>query len=93
MLMEIGIKMVKITFKRQGCLLIAEYEGTSGGYRESRKAVIVDRGYQFDIEFFRNNEAFETTRAFNINDAKEEARKYLRGWENTPEFTGKGYKK
>jgi hypothetical protein len=73
--------MDKITFKKLGYVLVAE-----SGWK---KVEIVDKGYQFNITFFSQGDVLETTRVFTLNEAKEEARKYLRGWENTPEFTGK----
>lgn len=79
--------MSKILFKKLGYYLIAEDQSTS------KKVEIVDKGYQFNITFFLQGSVFETKTVFNLNDAKEEARKYLRGWENLPKFTGKGYKK
>lgn len=77
----------KITFRRLGYFLVAE------DLDLSKRVEIVEKAGQFNITFFLNGTVYETTRAFTLNAAKEEARKYIRGWDNLPEITGKGYKK
>ena len=75
--------MNKITFKTQGYFLVAEDDATS------RRVLIQKRFDRFLVEFQSRYEKLSDTTVNTLNEAKEEARKFIRGWENTPEFTGK----
>jgi hypothetical protein len=79
--------MSKIIFKKQGYFLVAEDDETF------RRVLIQERKGRFLVEFESRADKLSDTTVNTLNEAKEEARKFIRGWENTKEFTGKGYKK
>ena len=72
----------KITFRKYGYFLIAK-----DGWK---KAVIAERSGKFHIEFFIYGDILCAERADTISEAKELARRFIRGRENQPEITGKG---
>lgn len=79
----------KITFKKVGNSLVAEKAN------EPTKKVFITSldNKTFVVNFELGGALFSSTRARNLIESKELARQFLRGWENLPEFTGKGYKK